>query len=598
MSPTTWPRRRWARSCWLLLGGALLWTLLVCYPNPTVFFRNLARYRRLPLDPNIEREMGWGMPSSPTEIERFLDASLVPTSDWRQYHVPWYVPTPREVATSLHGDCESKTVLFASLLAGRHIPFQIHASFNHVWVDYAGRPERPGERRNLAYLEGKGGRLGLRWPSATDWRTCYEVQKQQLWQDMPPLRRLLWLGGMLWLVLGAFAAGRPRVEADLVSAWRPSRRLYLDALLALVGLQVVMFVFVPVFSRYELTVPWPGLVVEWNVAGLVMMWALSWLIYRFLPRQWLGVSITESEVVGFWSCAGLRRLRRMPRENLRHLELRAPGGDDASWTLSAVRRNGRREPLLQYREELEARQVLRALGRLLALPLVVRAGRVETVIAAEQIGWPLGARTETKAPVPPRPEHSDLVEERSEASWALHYPTTQSGLRWTLLAVALLPAALFGAATWLVGLHGRWFLSWASWILAASLLCTTVYVLLLAKEELVARLANAKVELAEGRFRCYRPDGKVEEVAVEAIESVEFGRVRGLPTVAVVTPTRVLHIRGLFAAHERPWARQAIAEAVVAAQRQHATAAPLTESKAVEAGTVEARLDHGGQWNT
>ena len=31
----------------------LLWTLLVCYPNPLVFFRNFLRYYRFPTDPSI-----------------------------------------------------------------------------------------------------------------------------------------------------------------------------------------------------------------------------------------------------------------------------------------------------------------------------------------------------------------------------------------------------------------------------------------------------------------------------------------------------------------------------------------------------------------
>ncbi len=152
-------RRRWGRALLLFLGGTLLWTLLVCYPNPAVFFRNLARYHRLPLDPQIEREMGWGLPKDPADIEDFLDQSLQPISDWAQYRVPWYVPTPREVAGSLQGDCESKTILFASVLAGRHIRYQIRASFNHIWVDYAGRHERPGERSSWPIWSGSDDRL-------------------------------------------------------------------------------------------------------------------------------------------------------------------------------------------------------------------------------------------------------------------------------------------------------------------------------------------------------------------------------------------------------------------------------------------------------
>ena len=38
---------RLGRSSTPALLVALAWALLACYPNPAIFFRNLARYRRL-----------------------------------------------------------------------------------------------------------------------------------------------------------------------------------------------------------------------------------------------------------------------------------------------------------------------------------------------------------------------------------------------------------------------------------------------------------------------------------------------------------------------------------------------------------------------
>jgi hypothetical protein len=42
---------------------AIIWTLVSCYPDPGVFVRNLARYRRLPIDRGIEERMGWELPA-------------------------------------------------------------------------------------------------------------------------------------------------------------------------------------------------------------------------------------------------------------------------------------------------------------------------------------------------------------------------------------------------------------------------------------------------------------------------------------------------------------------------------------------------------
>ena len=54
MKAYTRPRR----GLLVFLLGAVGWAFLVCYPNPAVFFRNLAHYRRLPLD--LQEEAGNG----------------------------------------------------------------------------------------------------------------------------------------------------------------------------------------------------------------------------------------------------------------------------------------------------------------------------------------------------------------------------------------------------------------------------------------------------------------------------------------------------------------------------------------------------------
>jgi len=572
-----WPRRRWGRAGLLFLAGVLLWTLLVCYPNPAVFFRNLSRYHRLPLDPAVEREMGWSLPADPAKIERFVDDVLVPAADWDQYRVPWYVPTPREVATSLKGDCESKTLLFASLLAGRHLPFEIRASFNHIWVDYPGRPPHPGERAQLAYLQGAGGRLAFRWPAATDWRTCYRVQKQMLWEDMPPFRKLTWLAGLLWVLLAATALVAPLPRAEYPSRWRPSLRLYLRPLLAVLFAQVLASAFLLGLGDWPLRRAWVSVFPEVTAAALALAWLVAWLLLRFLPRRLAGLDLEDAALLVSRARAGLRARCLLPLPDVRHLELLAPRSREAPWTISAVLRTGRREPLLHYRREVEARAVLAQLGRRLALPLLVLAERTETPIPAEEIGLPLSARRGLPAaPPPPRPDDLDLLEETLEDRWTLSYPRTSRALRWVLLLLVLLPTAVFALLSSALRQYLHWPLAWVCWGLAAALLCATIYLLIVVREEMVARLSSARLEIAEGEVRFYRPDGKLERLPVASVETVELGRADGSPSVAVVTPQHVLHVRDLFTLDERPWVRATLTAAIVSAQQRQL--APATQA--------------------
>ncbi len=76
--------------------------------------------------------------------------------------------------------------------------------------------------------------------------------------------------------------------------------------------------------------------------------------------------------------------------------------------------------------------------------------------------------------------------------------------------------------------------------------------------------------MAEGEVRFYAADGKVARLPVAAVESVERGRWHGLPSVAVVTPKEIIHIRDLFAPEERAWVSEALAAAIISAQERRA----------------------------
>ncbi len=387
--------------------------------------------------------MGWGLPKDPADIEDFLDQVMKPASDWAQYRVPWYMPTPREVATSLRGDCESKTVLFASLLAGRHVPYQIRASFNHIWVDYAGRRERPGERKQLAYFVGYEDRLSLHWPKVTDWSTFFAVEKEMLWDEMPPYRRLTWEAGMVWLLLAALGVPARKPRGEYVSTWRPRASRYLELLLityllVLLAIIVVLGNTPPArlgATRGDLT-PYVNLVLpdprdssahELAAAAAAITWLLVWMRLRLQARRLEGLEISGAGLVLYGRGWGFRRRRVIAQDAIRHLELWPMASGEAPWTLGIRLREGVRVPALLCREESEARAALAQLGRRLAIPVVVVVEKTQVMTPLEEIGRPLCERVQPRArPRSRTPEGPGLADRGERGGVDLALPADES----------------------------------------------------------------------------------------------------------------------------------------------------------------------------
>lgn len=187
----------------------LLWLLLVCYPNPFIFFRNFARYARFPIDPTIIRDMKKPVPDEPRQIEKFVYRLVPYEFDWNTYGVPWMMPTPREVLQAGKGDCESRAVVFASLLRAKGIPCDIKASFTHIWVDYPNKKPNRAENDDIAYIGKRRGKLFIKLPTLRQWREQFAMQKEALWEKMPLPRKALLLGG--WAALVVWMARRRKV---------------------------------------------------------------------------------------------------------------------------------------------------------------------------------------------------------------------------------------------------------------------------------------------------------------------------------------------------------------------------------------------------
>jgi Transglutaminase-like superfamily len=199
------------------VGLGSLWLLLVCYPNPWVFCRNFLRYARFPVDPTVIRRVPFRVPRQPAAIEQAVLRNVRYEYDWRQYGVPWYVPTAAEVAASGRGDCESRAVLLASLLTARGVPYRVRASLVHIWVEYPGKPANPDENAAIALMRREGGRYRFQWPSLVRWREDLATQREALWDAMPPARRSLLMGGWAALLLWGLVRSLHRLP-------RPDRR--------------------------------------------------------------------------------------------------------------------------------------------------------------------------------------------------------------------------------------------------------------------------------------------------------------------------------------------------------------------------------------
>jgi hypothetical protein len=104
--------------------------------------------------------------------------------------------------------------------------------------------------------------------------------------------------------------------------------------------------------------------------------------------------------------------------------------------------------------------------------------------------------------------------------------------------------------------------AWVLWCTSAVFLAMTIYAAISLREEIVAWLGGSRVDVAEGQLRYRRADGRVESVLTDSIESVELSRQGEFPTIAVVAPERIIHVRLHCAPKEREWVRAAIERAV------------------------------------
>lgn len=184
---------------------ALIWTLLVLYPNPLFLAESVYRLFHPPVGSDEHAgHLEWlveKLPSNPRKIEEFVVKYVKYDYDFNVYGVPWYLPTPAEVVEKKRGDCKSRAILLAAILEEKGVPYSFHISPVHFWVDYPGKEENEFTKKyenpkTAIYSDG-------RWklPELVDLKTYYDSWKAVLWDSMPVIRKVLLLAGWVTIFL-------------------------------------------------------------------------------------------------------------------------------------------------------------------------------------------------------------------------------------------------------------------------------------------------------------------------------------------------------------------------------------------------------------
>jgi hypothetical protein len=233
----------WRSWLWRLLAASA-WTLVVCYPDPRVLWESMHHAWHPPVDAEAVRDWARTLPDDPRAIERAVLARIEYAVPWQVDGVPWTFASPGQALAAGYGDCQARAVVFASVLAAKGIPFQLRASFDHMWVEYKGKQATTLENASKTLwarpasaltsrassrgrdaagaaagaadaASGPAAGLRLRLP-AVDWAESFAIEREYFWDPAPLSRKLLIFSGclMIWLwpegLFGGFRRPRSR----------------------------------------------------------------------------------------------------------------------------------------------------------------------------------------------------------------------------------------------------------------------------------------------------------------------------------------------------------------------------------------------------
>jgi hypothetical protein len=179
----------------------ILWILLVLYPNPLNLIISIQRILNFDADPGPVESMLNDLPSDPADIQKAVLAVIPYRHDWEVYSMPWYCPTIEQVLERGEGDCKARALVLASVLEAKSIPYQVHSSPMHVWVEYEGKQETSIENAQVEFYQYDPEtserqfqipHIGLSKVMDSFW--------QAFWDPMPDSRKALLISGLLALI--------------------------------------------------------------------------------------------------------------------------------------------------------------------------------------------------------------------------------------------------------------------------------------------------------------------------------------------------------------------------------------------------------------
>jgi len=179
----------------------ILWVIFVLYPNPLNLIISIQRVLNFDADPGAVEFMLNDFPSDPAAIEKAVLAGIPYRYDWELYSMPWYCPTIEEVLEQEEGDCKARALVLASVLEAKSIPYQVHSSPIHVWVDYEGKQETSIENAQVEFYQydPETGERRFQIPDISPGKLMDSWQ-QQFWTPMPDGRKALLISGLLALI--------------------------------------------------------------------------------------------------------------------------------------------------------------------------------------------------------------------------------------------------------------------------------------------------------------------------------------------------------------------------------------------------------------
>jgi hypothetical protein len=185
-------------SRWLIAFLIVNWTFLMLYPDPLVLWRSIDNIRHPSVDPAAVRAIAARLPNDPNAIRDAVLTRIMPYAyDWQVNGVPWYFPTTAQALRWGRGDCESQAVVLASILKAKGIPFRLEMSFDHIWVQYAGKQPNPLENAGVALAVQQHGRFVFHWPANFNLSKEARAQAQIYWTPMPLGRKMAFFGGII-----------------------------------------------------------------------------------------------------------------------------------------------------------------------------------------------------------------------------------------------------------------------------------------------------------------------------------------------------------------------------------------------------------------